>query len=255
MQRVAAIISPYRYFNSALAGFLQMLDTFSLVEEISLPFNALDPDQLGKDTDVFFLFSQEIVRDRLLDIGFFWGEYLSRYVLVFLMDFDTQGDYRANPMLINPLRENWQDQVRGIKTSLPVRKPDRQSSTYLAELQGLFRVHGHGGFLGELAKLQTFLHGGMELLEDDPGDATLWFDFFDPCLKLIPTLISLFQSCEELLSLWPDKAFWHRLRTAIKALAAWPEAIKKRDIGAIGTAQEVRALLTALEEDIQSFKV
>jgi len=253
MGKSAAIISKYSYFNSAFVAFLQELGYFDRVEAINQPFGFLDSEQLGKTFQVFFSFSQEICQNRLVDIGVLWGEYLTRYGLVYLIDFETEGDFSANPVMINPLRQNWQKQLEIGSPNLPVRRLERQSSSYLAEVQGLFRAHGPS-FLGELGKLRSYLIGGMELLEDN-GDATLWPEYFDPCLKWIATLTSIFHSFWKMLSLWPDKACFNRLQSALDTIATWPRAIKDRDIEGIGKYEQTAAMLDSVEQDILRFKV
>lgn len=255
MTRSAAVISTCLFFNTALAGFLKKRRYFDLIDTFVQPFSRLDPATIGRRFQVFFMFSQEIIGNQLLDIGSFWAEYLARYGTVYLIDFEIEGDLAGNPVLVNPLKNDWQDIFTAVGNDLPIRRMKRIESMYFQAMEGLFRAHGHSGFLGELGKLRSFLLGGMEFLEDNPGDASIWSQYFNPCTEFISKVVSLFEGFSYLLSYWPERERVQRLHSGMKRVSKWRRAIDERDVQAIGTYKDTDELLTSIEDDVLKFKV
>ena len=246
------IISKYEYFNQALSNLFQRRFHIK-TDTLLIGFDQLDVSITTKHKLVFLL-AHDIIESRVLDIGYVWGYALAPETRVCLFDFNAKPDYGSNPVILNPLKTEF-DNLPFCSDQLPVRRAKKDGNTFMQTLQGLFRTHGHGGFLGELGKLQTFLIGGLEFFEDTPQDPFVWKDFFQPCRRFIRNLVTIFEAHRVYLNYWPDKETVRRLKKNMLIVKDWDNILGARLIKELGPKEEILDLLDMLEKDILSFKM
>lgn len=246
------IISKYEYFNQALSDLFQR--RFHIKTDTLLTgFDRLDVS-IAAEYKLIFLLAHDIIESRVLDIGYVWGYALAPESVVCLFDFNATPDYGSNPVIVNPLKTEF-NKLPSFLDQLPVRKMKKEGNTFQQVLQGLFRTHGHGGFLGELGKLQTFLIGGLEFFEDTPQDPFVWKDFFQPCQRFIRNLITIFEAHRVYLNYWPDKEAVRRLKKNMLIVKDWDNMLNSRLIKELGRKEEILDVFDMLEKDMMSFKV
>lgn len=220
------------------------------VVEVNAGFADIDPGRIDERFDLLIILAHEIINERLLDIGSVWAMYLAARHTIFLVDFERENDFSANPVIINTMRGGAERLAEWQWRDLPVRRGGLGDGSFFAALQGLFRTHGHEGFLGELAKFTTYLLAGMDLIDDYPEDQQAWSEYIDPSVVYLENVLSLHGAFAELLAFLPDKALIGRINDAVAQLDEWRYALKSHDMGKIGAYTQVADILTALEQDI-----
>ena len=247
-----AIISRYEYFNRALSDLFQRRLHIK-TDTLLIGFDQLDVS-ITTEYKLIFLLAHDIIGSRVLDIGYIWGYALAHESMICLFDFNSTPDYSSNPVILNPLKTGFNN-LPSFLSRLPAGKIKMGDNTFRRAMQGLFRTHGHSGFLGELAKLQTFLIGGLEFFEKTPQNPSIWEDFFQPCRRFIRHLLTIFEAHQVYLNYWPDKETVSRMEKNMLILKDWDKILNTRTIKGLGRREEILDVLDMLEKDIMSFKV
>lgn len=248
----AAIISTYTIFTRALQQYLEQLKIYNNFKLLYKDFNNLDPQEVEPFDHLFFL-SHSIIDSRVLDIGYHWAYHLTDHHIVFLLDTYEQSDFIANPIILNPIKDISNYKFHHTTEEMPLR-PKKIRSSYLCKIQGLFRAHGHSGFMGELGKLQSYLIGGLEFYEDDPDNSELQSLYFYPCIKFMENLLRIFAEHQIYLTYWFDKQTIFQIKLSIKKIRQWKDLIGAGKIKLLDSRSTIEKTLSVLESNILSFK-
>lgn len=245
-----AAISPYPELNTALAGFLTLRGWPVVVVAVEAGFAEMDSDRIKGQFSSVIILARDLINQRVLDIGCIWGQSLASKLRVFLIDFEEENDFTTNPVILNTMRGGLDRLAGWTWKDLPLRTAPIGNGSFAASLRGLFRTHGHEGFLGELAKLSTYLLAGIDFAQEVHDDRLARAEYLEPSIVYLENVLSLHRFYANLLACWPDKVLVGRINEAVKIMSGWGDALKAHDLTIIGPYTGVAELLSRLEHDV-----